>query len=711
MTGKQTAQDYGGTVDNGTLALQTASGAAEWPVEGDRPSEVTTDRSGRSPRRRGGWIWQLLLGLLALLIVGAAGSLYYLDKQFAGKIYPNISVRGIPIGQMTEAEAQAAIRERYQPFLQQPVKLSYRDKVWYPTLDDLGARLDIDGAVQTALNSGRGNGLFTDLWEVAAIWQRGIELPLHLNIDQNKMQQYLAARAVELEQPASDAELIFQGTSLGAVPARSGTQVLVNDTVTDLTAALQALTPQEASVRSRELKPMLVDSAVSEAQRTIQQLLQGPVTATVEGETFTWNVDQIASMVRVSRVPGDSVTDKFQITLDTSLIKTQLTEIADSTGRKPTHPRVDWNGGNLKIISPGKPGYQLDQSTSLDLITGAIKGSNRSVDLPFTEVDSPVNQATLSQLGINELISVGRSDYSGSASYRITNIGIGMKLLNGILLAPGEEFSFNNNVGEIDASNGFVEGYAIVQNRTQLEFGGGICQDSTTMYRAAFWAGLPITERKEHRFYISWYDKYAYPNGENGPGMDATIFTGVQDLKFMNDTGNWLLIQTLADHSRTLAEVRIYGTKPNRTVDVSWDIVKRVPAPTEPRYVPDSTIPSGARKQTDTARGGMTIEVYRKITENGVARKPELFRTVFQAWPNIYLINPRDLGPNGRPIPRPEPTPPPADGTQPPTDATPPPADQTQPAPPVEQPAPPADQQQPPAEQPAPPVEQPQPNA
>jgi len=245
------------------------------------------------------------------------------------------------------------------------VKLSYRGKVWYPTLDELGARLDIDGAVQSAVNSGRGNGLFTNLWEVAAIWQRGIELPLHLNVDQGTMQQYLAARAVELEQPAKDAELIFQGTLLGAVPARSGTQVLVNDTMVDLTAALQALTPQDVSVRSRELKPMLADSAVAEAQRTIQQLLQGPVTATVEGETFTWNIDQIASMVRVARVAGDSLTDKFTVSLDPSLIKTQLTEIADSTGRKPTHPRVDWNGGNLKIISPGKPGYRLDEATRL----------------------------------------------------------------------------------------------------------------------------------------------------------------------------------------------------------------------------------------------------------------------------------------------------------------------------------------------------------
>jgi vancomycin resistance protein YoaR len=102
-----------------------------------------------------------------------------------------------------------------------------------------------------------------------------------------------------------------------------------------------------------------------------------------------------------------------------------------------------------------------------------------------------------------------------------------------LLLAKNSRSTYT--VGEIDESNGFVKGYAIIQQRTQLEFGGGICQDSTTVFRAAFWAGLPITVTLGHSFYISRYDKY-------GPtGMDSTIFTGGPDLKFLNDTGHWLL--------------------------------------------------------------------------------------------------------------------------------------------------------------------------
>ena len=186
------------------------------------------------------------------------------------------------------------------------------------------------------------------------------------------------------------------------------------------------------------------------------------------------------------------------------------------------------------------------------------------------------------------------------------------------------------------------------------------------MYRAVFWAGLPITERWGHAFYISWYDKY-------GPtGMDATIFTGGPDLKFKNDTGHWLLIQSWSDPQRALAQVEIYDTNLHRKVELTQRVFDRVPAPTEPVYVADPKQPRGSIKQTDKARGGMSIDIYRTITENGVARKPELFRTTFRPWPNIYTVNPADMGRDGKPHlsspdqqPQPQPTPSPDQQPQP----------------------------------------------
>src|SRR5205085_12696831 len=174
----------------------------------------------------------------------------------------------------------------------------------------------------------------------------------------------------------------------------------------------------------------------------------------------------------------------------------------------------------------------------------------------------------LPTLGIVGLVSEGKSSFVGSAAYRITNVKAGAARLDGVLIPPDAEFSFNTQLGAVDESNGFVQGYAVIGNRTQLEWGGGVCQDSTTVFRAAFWAGLPITERHAHPFYISWYNAFSFPDGQEGPGMDATIYTGVQDLKFKNDTGHWLLMEAVADEENQVLTVRLYGTKPDRAVSI-----------------------------------------------------------------------------------------------------------------------------------------------
>jgi vancomycin resistance protein YoaR len=187
--------------------------------------------------------------------------------------------------------------------------------------------------------------------------------------------------------------------------------------------------------------------------------------------------------------------------------------------------------------------------------------------MPYEEVPVPSSSEDLAQLGINEMISVGRTSFVNSEAYRVTNIVAGMRLLHGVLIAPGEEFSFNETIGSIGPHNGFVQGYAIVNDNLAVEWGGGICQDSTTLFRTAFWAGLPITERSNHSQYLYWYDAFGYGDYGNGPGIDSAIFLGGPDLRFVNDTGNWILMQAYAHPGSAVAEIYFYGTKGGRTVE------------------------------------------------------------------------------------------------------------------------------------------------
>jgi vancomycin resistance protein YoaR len=647
--------------------------------------------------------------LLLTVVLGVSGSLFYIDRSYAGKIYPNVSIRGLAVGELTPEQAHRALEERFASFLAQPVTLAYGDQTWTPTLAELGVRLEIDRAVEEAYAAGRANGTIDNVRQVAAVWQNGLELPLRMTIDQDAMQRYLLGRVAEVDRPAVDAQLELDGTLTSVLPAAPGQQVLIAETLQEITAAVQSLDVQTIPLRTRELQPRLSDAIADQAQGRIASLLAGPLVLNVGDERFEWSLEDLARLVRIERVT-DAGADTLNVSLDGAMIGEKIAALAGATEQKGDYPRVDWSDGKLEIIREGTSGQRIDEARAQELILTALSApaDQRELTLAMREVPPPVTAANLGQLGIDELLSAGRSDFSGSAPYRVTNIKAGMRLLHGILLAPGDEFSFNDSVGNIDASNGFVEGYAIIQNRTQLEWGGGICQDSTTMFRAAFWAGLPITERWGHSFYISWYDKFAFEEYGSGPGMDATIFTpGGPDLKFLNDTGHWLLIQSFTNG--TTAEVRIYGTDDGRTVKLDGPTIRdRVPAPAQPVYVAEPSRPRGSPRQSDTARGGMTIDFVRIIERDGQVIERRNFQTKFKPWPDIFEVNPADLGPDGKPLPRATPTVDPATLPTPDPNAQPQPEPNAQPQP-EPQPDPNAGQPALPTAQPIEPVPQPQP--
>ncbi|MBC8160203.1 MAG: VanW family protein, partial [Roseiflexaceae bacterium] len=519
----------------------------------------------------------------------------------------------------TVAAARDALAKR-------PLTLTFAGKRWQPTAEQLGATI-------TAENN-----------------------QLQVVVDQARLRTYLQQIGSKIGIAPVDAQVQAAVAGLVATPAKAGRVLDLESTQYAATNALESATARQLVLQVVEATPAIDDADAAAAIERANELMASPFVMILppNKQPFTWDAEVLLPMLRFTPERG-----MLEAGLDRDRLAERVALFAERTEKKVLEPRVAWNNGDLKIVGPVRVGARVDAQKMIDALIGSFTGSTRELTLSTRPLQPTITEAKLGTLGIKELVSIGKSDFSESAPYRVTNVLAGMKLLDGVLIPPGEEFSFNNTIGEIDAANGFVEGYAIIQNRTQLEFGGGICQDSTTVFRAAFWAGLPISDRKQHTFYISWYDKYGLGPQGDGPGLDAAIFTGVQDLKFVNDTGAWLLMQATANPRNGLAEVALYGTKPDRTVSLTHEIIKRTPAIDKPEYVPDPKQPVGTVKRTDTARGGMVIEVYRTVVDGGVERPRELFSTNFQPWPNKYTVNPADIGPDGRPVflnPPPAPT-------------------------------------------------------
>ena len=584
--------------------------------------------------------------MLTLAAFVALGIVYALGRAYNGQIVQNVSIDRLNVSGMTPEAARSALRERHAALLQTPLTLRLGERRWTPTIKEVGLDVAIDTAVDQAFIVGRGPDVIANLVERGRVLNRQRDITLQVTLDERRLAAYLGDLSEELAIAPEDATLTVVNGQVVTTPSRLGQAVATIQIAAQVASGLLALQPQVVELEAQMLAPALDERGIAEAQRRLTTLLAQPATVQIGDQQRTWSPVELGALIRIERLTGVAG-DRLVATLTTEPIVTWLAEVAPLLEQSPVEPRLGWSAGAVQISAPGSDGARLDQAAALAQITDGLWRGQGQIAIALTAVPPAIRPETLASLGIVELVAEGRSDFSGSAPYRIQNIRAGAAQMNGVVLAPGEEFSFNKHVGAIDASNGFTEGYAIIQGRTQLEWGGGVCQVSTTVFRAAFWAGVPITERNQHSFRIRWYEVY------EPIGMDAAIFTGPggYDLRFVNDTGNWLLLQTQVDLQRTQLTVRLYGTKPDREViQTGPEITNERPAPTEPRYVPEPDLPPGSIKQTDTRRGGMDVRVGRIVRRNGQVLYRDSFLSRYQPWPDIFALGPGATPPTPSPV-------------------------------------------------------------
>ena len=558
------------------------------------------------------------------------------EVVYREQVLPGVRVQGLALGQRSAGAAASELGDFYGEFLDRPLTLTYGQQRWSPRLEELGVEFNPDLLAGEAYFVGRRGDPLTRLVDVWQLWTSGVELGPAMVVDQGALQGYLARVADQIEQPPENASLSIAAARVIGTPSTPGTQILADATAGEMLLALQRLQPAEIPLRTRELAPRIGDQALVTAQNEAQELLQSAIVLQHEDREWVWGPDRLAELITITPMG-----DRLEVAIDELQLGRAVERLAQLVDTGTAEPRLRFINGEVRIVEEGQPGWRLEHLETLAAISETLQlvsPITRTVILPVEQTFPQVTEESLADLGIRELVGEGQSSFVGSAEYRIINIRAGAVRMDGVLIAPGDEFSFNTQLGEVNAENGFVEGYAIIGNRTQLEWGGGVCQDSTTVFRAAFWAGLPITERHAHSFYISWYDRFGLGPYGDGQGLDAAIYTGVNDLKFVNDTGAWLLMQTEMDEVNQILSVRLYGTKPDREVRLEGPVISNsVAAPTAPVYVDDPSYPRGTVFQSDVARSGRDITIQRVIIEQGVEVRRDTFFTRFRSWPNTFV--------------------------------------------------------------------------
>ena len=198
----------------------------------------------------------------------------------------------------------------------------------------------------------------------------------------------------------------------------------------------------------------------------------------------------------------------------------------------------------------------------MNKILDEIEGKKTRIEFVVNKIEPTISTENLSDLGIEELLGHGESNFKGSPKNRIYNINVALKKFHGHLIKPGEEFSFTTILGLVEKETGYKEDLVIKNNKTIPEYGGGVCQVSTTMFRVALNAGLKITERHNHAYPVQYYSPQ---------GTDATIYVPKPDFKFINDTTSYILIQ--GKIQGTVLSFDMYGTSDGRKVELEGPFV------------------------------------------------------------------------------------------------------------------------------------------
>ncbi len=324
---------------------------------------------------------------------------------------------------------------------------------------------------------------------------------------------------------------------------------------------------------------------------------------------------------------------------DQSKLSELINPIALKIDKKPTDALFQFENNRVTTFRPSSQGQVIDMDAlNKKIISQALKvtTSNNAntivvIDIPIKILDPNITTEKVNNLGIKELLGEGHSQFYHSIPGRIYNVNLATSRINGVLIAPGETFSFDKALGDVSAFTGYKQAYVIQDGKTVLGDGGGVCQVSTTFFRAILDAGLPVIERNAHAYRVGYYEE------NSAPGIDATVFVPSVDLKFKNDTNHYILVQSQIDLDNLSLAFYFYGTKDGRQVTMTEPVVTNQAPPPPDLYQDDPTLPKGEIKQTDFAAWGADVYFTRTVTQNNKVIISDKFVSNYRPWQAIYL--------------------------------------------------------------------------
>jgi vancomycin resistance protein YoaR len=512
-------------------------------------------------------LWLRFSGTVIVIGIVLAASFEFV---YAGKIYPGVSADGVDLSGLTKSDADQRISEKISTFQGSVVTIASGNTNTRIPVASLGVTYSSTKAADLAFQFGRTGGFFTKLHAQARALFGKVTNFSYYGYADDQLTSYLVDMDSDLTSAVQDASLSFDNNQAQVTPAQPGSRLDLGRLTQLINDRLSATSSEPITAPVYHLTPDLDTQPLQAVVNQINGFVSGPITVSYSGIDREIDQQTIISWIQVSAQPPkdflstQKLEDLFapppppKLGLDPDAVTNYVNTLSKGIDQNAQNAQLsmDSTTNQLTVVQPARNGVKVDRESAVKDITAALSksGDERHVDLQLSTTTAEVNETNLDQLGIKEQISEGETTFPGSSANRLINVRQGAKQFNNVLLKPGEQFSFGKILGDVGPETGYVPELVILANHEEKQYGGGLCQVASTAYRAALLAGLPINERHNHSFAVSFYTA---PYGV--PGVDATIYYPQVDLKFTNDTGHYILIQTIMDG--TDLKFDFYGTK------------------------------------------------------------------------------------------------------------------------------------------------------
>jgi len=584
------------------------------------------------------WLkWSLIaMAIFVILVVVLLVANLWVSDVYQNRFLKGTRVGTIDIGGLTDEEARSQIDKRidfinHRGFVyvtQAKTVTLYPNVSAIDSPDSLSSLVswDIDESLKQVSDFEKNENFFY-LPRKLMVLLKGKDFPLSYRWDRAKYQEALTSSFADVLADKQEASFKIVGNNIMVSSERAGQTFDYNQALKSTQVLIETLASTDINLQVIADTPQ-VTSRVLESKKSdiLKMTNRGDLTLSWQDKTWLVPNDQWTRWLKVKAEGQD-----FKVGLDETTFSTYLKDagLKEEIESPVKEAKFELRDGRVSEFVASQEGRAIDIKTTVTNLEKLLFSSaDLKTELIMTVVEPQTSNQDVNDLGIVELIGTGESDFKGSPPNRIFNIGVGATALNGVLIAPGENFSLIKALGEIDGEHGYKQELVIKGNRTIPEFGGGLCQIGTTVFRAALASGLPITERRNHSYRVVYYEP---------AGMDATIYNPWPDLKFINDTGKHILMQTRIEGTKIYFD--FWGTKDGRVAMTTEPVIYNIVAPPPKKIIKTTDLEPGKTKCTEGAHNGADAKFdYRVQYANMAEPQEKTFYSHYVPWQAVCLL-------------------------------------------------------------------------